>query len=100
MTYAINTASYYVDNALAVVLYKGGWLFAFMYFLPIIRVICLNLFISRKYKDSLYLLTSLVLAMLIISTMLMTSQAIHTYAINVFVWTLVGITSKNFKGSV
>jgi len=100
MTYAINTASYYVDNALAVVLYKGGWLFGFMYFLPIIRVICLNLFISRKYKDSLYLLTSLVLAMLIISTMLMTSQAIHTYAINVFVWTLVGITSKNFKGSV
>lgn len=97
MTYAIDTATYYVDNAVAVVLYKGGWIFGCLYFAFIIKTVFLNLKYSKENGDRLYLLASLIMIMLVVSTMIMTSQAIHTYAVNVFVWTLIGITNKGFK---
>lgn len=94
MTYALDTATYYVDNAFAVVLYKGGWIFGLLYFLFVFRSVYIFFILSKKTKDKLYAFTGVLLLLLVVSTMLMTAQVIHTYAINTFVWTLIGITNK------
>ena len=82
MTYALDTATYYVDNAFAVVLYKGGWFFGVLYFMFIFRTVYGNIIQSKRSGDKLYALVSILLFMLVVSTMLMTSQVIHTYAID------------------
>lgn len=97
MTYALDTATYYVDNALAVVLYKGGWFFGVLYFMFIFRTVYGNIIQSKRSGDKLYALVSILLFMLVVSTMLMTSQVIHTYAINTFVWTLIGLSNRNTR---
>ena len=97
MTYALDTATYYVDNAFAVVLYKGGWFFGFLYFMFIFRTVYGNIIQSKRSGDKLYALVSILLFMLVVSTMLMTSQVIHTYAINAFVWTLIGLSNRNTR---
>ena len=94
MTYALDTATYYVDCSFAVILYKGGWIFGLLYFLFVFRSVYINFILSKKTKDKLYTFTGVLLLMLVVSTMLMTAQVIHTYAINTFVWTLIGITNK------
>lgn len=97
MTYALDTATYYVDNAFAVVLYKGGWFFGVLYFMFIFRTVYGNIIQSKRSGDKLYALVSILLFMLVVSTMLMTSQVIHTYAINAFVWTLIGLSNRNTR---
>lgn len=97
MTYALDTATYYVDNAFAVVLYKGGWFFGVLYFMFIFRTVYGNIIQSKRSGDKLYALVSILLFMLVVSTMLMTSQVIHTYAINTFVWTLIGLSNRNTR---
>lgn len=100
MTYALDTATYYVDNAFAVVLYKGGWFFGVLYFMFIFRTVYINIIQSKRSGDKLYALVSVLLLMLVVSTMLMTSQVIHTYAINTFVWTLIGLSNRNTRREV
>lgn len=97
MTYALDTATYYVDNAFAVVLYKGGWFFGVLYFMFFFRTVYGNIIQSKRSGDKLYALVSILLFMLVVSTMLMTSQVIHTYAINTFVWTLIGLSNRNTR---
>ena len=97
MTYALDTATYYVDCAFAVILYKGGWIFGFLYFLFVFRSVHIYFIWSKKTNDNLFALTSVLLLMLVVSTMLMTAQVIHTYAINTFVWSLIGIANKMGK---
>lgn len=97
MTYALDTATYYVDNAFAVVLYKGGWFFGVLYFMFIFRTVYGNIIQSKRSGDKLYAFVSILLFMLVVSTMLMTSQVIHTYAINAFVWTLIGLSNRNTR---
>lgn len=97
MTYALDTATYYVDNAFAVALYKGGWFFGVLYFMFIFRTVYGNIIQSKRSGDKLYALVSILLFMLVVSTMLMTSQVIHAYAINAFVWTLIGLSNRNTR---
>lgn len=44
----------------------------------------------KKTKYSVYIVYAMMFIMLILSTIVLTSQVIHTYAINVFVWTTIG----------
>lgn len=94
MTIARATSTYYVDNALAVVLYKCGWSCGILYFLFII-ITPVRLFTNWKKKfDKVFLLFVIIFLMLILSTMILTSQVIHTYAVNVFIWTTVALTYR------
>lgn len=90
MTRAMSTATYYVDNAVAVVLYKGGWFFGAIYFLMVLNAPIGLIKNWRQTKNPLYAVYAMVFTMLILSTMILTSQVIHTYAINAFVWTTIG----------
>lgn len=52
----------------------------------------------RQTKNPLYAVYAMVFTMLILSTMILTSQVIHTYAINVFIWTTIGnVYNKDFE---
>ena len=98
MTRAMATATYYVDNAVAVVLYKGGWFFGVIYFLMVVTTPIGLVRRWRQTKDALYVVYAMVFTMLILSTMILTSQVIHTYAINVFIWTTIGnVYNKDFE---
>ena len=98
MTRAMATATYYVDNAVAVVLYKGGWFFGAIYFLMVVTTPIGLVRRWRQTKDALYVVYAMVFTMLILSTMILTSQVIHTYAINVFIWTTIGnVYNKDFE---
>lgn len=98
MTRAMATATYYVDNAVAVVLYKGGWFLGVIYFLMIVTTPIRLMKNWRQTKDALYIVYAMVFTMLILSTMVLTSQVIHTYAINVFIWTTIGnVYNKEFE---
>lgn len=85
MTRAMATATCYVDNAVAVVLYKGGWFLGVIYLLIITTTPIRLIKNWRQTKAPLYAVYAMVLTMLILSTMILASQAIHTYATNVFV---------------
>lgn len=98
MTRAMATVTYYVDNAVAVVLYKGGWFLGVIYFLMIVTTPIRMMKNWRQTKDALYVVYAMVFTMLILSTMILTSQVIHTYAINVFIWTTIGnVYNKEFE---
>ena len=97
MTIAKATATYYVDNAVAVVLYKCGWLGGILYF-GFVLVTPIRMFLTwRKTHKKEFLLFTMIFTMLIFSVMILTSQVIHTYAVNVFIWTTIALTYRWFK---
>ncbi|MST88189.1 hypothetical protein FYJ79_01020 [Sharpea azabuensis] len=100
MTYALDTATYNVDNAFAVVMYKGGWIFGFLYFMLIFRAVYRDIIQLKRSGDKFYALVAILLLMMVVSTMIMTSQVIHTYAINTFMWTLLGLNNRNTRRRV
>ncbi|MGN1124807.1 MAG: O-antigen ligase family protein [Candidatus Gastranaerophilaceae bacterium] len=92
MTIAKDTATYYIDNAVAIVLYKCGWLCGILYLFFIISTLKRFFKCWKFTKDKIYLLFIVIFSMLIISTMILTSQVIHTYAVNTFIWTTVALS--------
>ena len=94
MTIAKATATYYVDNAVAVVLYKCGWIGGALYlgYVLVTPIRMLSVWKSTHKKE--FLLFAVIFLMLILSIMILTSQVIHTYAVNVFIWTTIALTYK------
>lgn len=99
MTIAKATATYYIDNAIALVLHKGGWVFGFVYLYYVLKA--LVLLVKNFFADSnktFVLMSVMLFAMLIFSIFVMTSQVIHTYATNVFMWTWIGTIVNSYRG--
>jgi hypothetical protein len=97
LTIAASTATYYIDNAFACVMYKGGFLLGVFYFAPMFATGIKLVSAWRKTKSKFYLMIAAMYAMFLFSTTVLTSQTIHTYATNVFVWTFAGcILNKKF----
>lgn len=97
MTIAKDTATYYVDNAFAVVLYKCGWLGGIFYFGYVLITPIRMLLIWRKTHMKEFLLLTMIFGMLILSVMVLTSQVIHTYAVNAFIWTTIALTYRWYR---
>ena len=93
-TLVTNSVSYYVDNAILTVLYKGGWLYGIVYLSYVVRT-ALKLWTTyRKKRDNESLIALMIFAMLILALMIMSCQITHTYATNAVMWTFIGLVIR------
>lgn len=90
LTIAASTATYYVDNAYAVVLYKRGFLYGVLYFIPLYATLVKLIISWRKTRNNAYLMYAAIWVMFIFVTTVLTSEIIHTYAVNAFAWIFTG----------
>lgn len=98
LTIAKDTATYYVDNAFACALYKGGFFYGVLYFVPIFATIYKLVKGWKDTKASNYLMYAVIYTMFILATTVLTSQIIHTYAPNIFAWVFAGcVLNKDFN---
>ena len=91
--YMLPMETYQIDNAFVVYGVKGGFLFSIVY--TILAIIPILSSISMKTIE--YKIFRVSYLFFLVSAYLFTSQIIQGRATAMFIWTLVGISIKNYK---
>ena len=91
--YVLSHETFQIDNALIVILYKGGYLYLIS---NLILIICP--IIRSKGLQGIYRIVVTGYALLLVSASIMTSQLFTNVSVSLFIWSIVGLSlRKNRK---